>query len=80
MQANFFWVFLSAVNSAWRGVQQLHQFSWRCCLLTTAPVACREDLLRRALGTTWDVLTSTEQPISAQIDQKVALALIPRLS
>ena len=46
-------------------------------LLTSGAVCCREDLLRRALGTTWDVLSSTEQPISAQIDQKVALVLMP---
>ncbi|KAK9837316.1 hypothetical protein WJX81_005823 [Elliptochloris bilobata] len=34
-----------------------------------------EELLRRALQTTWDVLTPSEQPISAQIDQKVHEAL-----
>lgn len=33
---------------------------------------CREELLKRALQATWDVLTSTEQPISTQIDQKVS--------
>ena len=32
----------------------------------------REELLKRALQATWDVLTSTEQPISTQIDQKVS--------
>ena len=38
---------------------------WECCV-------CREELLKRALQATWDVLTSTEQPISTQIDQKVS--------
>ena len=73
----------AAAHSLWRQYTVLR--SWAAnscsliCLLTSAPVACREDLLRRALATTWDVLTSTEQPISAQIDQKVAPALLPRV-
>ena len=74
----------AAAHSLWKQYTVLRQVldclnnCLGICLLTSARVACREDLLRRALGTTWDVLTSTEQPISAQIDQKVELALLPK--